>query len=260
MDTRAQQQGKQPGVIVNKATGLAIGIESNIRNRGTKLAMWDCDYNWDKLWFLNDDGQIESVSLGHVWGIAGNNKQRGSNVVTWTRDDNWDKQMQFDNGFIRNPETGLVLGIDDNNDKRGAHIVTWTEDSNWDKQWAFMPLVESMVVSAELVFSCDGKSSGTQVIKSAHGRVCKTHVNMAVQTELKASISGPIKVFTAGLDASVAAQFESSVDTDTTESFEDNLTVNLDRPCYVYQLKILVHTAQGQVTIKGQKRILSAPI
>lgn len=249
------------GFIMNKSNGFVMGIENDNREKGSQIVTWSTDYNWDKQWKLTADGFIENVSTGLVLGIDENKSDKGGKIVTWLKDANWDKKWEMDaEGYIINKQTGLVMGIDDNGDGVGHKIITWTKDANWDKKWKFEPLVGHASLKLTQLFRCDGGSSGHHKVKVLRGS--KTHISNSSElcASVKTSIGGAVKVFTASIDSSLESTISNSVSTEDFTEVEEEIMVNLDKPCYVYQVEVSMQAAVETIVVKGSKIISSTPI
>lgn len=249
------------GFIVNKSNGFVMGIASNNREKGSQIITWNADYNWDKQWKLTADGYIENVSTGLVLGIASNESGKGGKIVTWLKDGNWDKKWKIDaEGYIINKQTGLVMGIASNGDGRGHKIITWTKDANWDKKWKFEPLVGHASLKLTQLFRCDGGASGHHKVKVIRGSKTNISNSSELRASVKTSIGGAVRAFTASIDSSFESTISNSVSTEDYTEVEEEIMVNLDKPCYVYQVEVSMQAAVDTIVVKGSKIISSTPI
>jgi len=102
-----------------------------------------------------------------------------------------------------------------------------------------------------LLFSTDGGSSGTKIVKVTTGHSEKTTISSDLTSSISASITGPLSVFTGTFNASVSASLKSSFETSSFENREDSMTINLNKPCYVYQVKGTVKNGLGSMFVLG---------
>lgn len=128
---------------------------------------------------------------------------------------------------------------------------------NFDKTSMLRGPPEPML---KLVWSCEGGSNGSKTVKTFSGSQRGEHISSALQSEISVSIGGALKAFTGSMDAKIAAQFESSVDTSSYEKKEETLKVSFDKPCYIYQMLFNVPTHAGNVSFGGGQVIMNHPV
>lgn len=110
------------------------------------------------------------------------------------------------------------------------------------------------------VFSNEGGSSGTYKVTFEQGFEQRETVSTEMYTELTASISGPIEVFTAGLESKSGFKYTSSTDTFTSTKVTKTIEIGLDKPCYIYQVIAQVPTRHGLFSMAGPEKITSNPV
>ena len=120
--------------------------------------------------------------------------------------------------------------------------------------------VENTMLTWVLIFSNEGGSSGSRTVKTVVGEKSEKTVSSQLSGSITASVSGPIKALTAGLEASVASEIANSFTSSSYGSRTDELIINLDKPAYVYQMVANVVTGTGGVyAIGGNMQIFNEP-
>ena len=130
----------------------------------------------------------------------------------------------------------------------------------WQRYLQTNKVTGEPTVNYKLLFSCSGGSSGHRTIKVKTGIREQQYVSQAFQQEISSSICLPVHEFIQGLDTKLAEQFAGSLTTDTFQESESEVHVNLDRPCYIYQMMVKVPTKFGVISINGCEVFSGVPI
>ena len=115
-------------------------------------------------------------------------------------------------------------------------------------------------ISLKTVFSCEGGSNGTEDVKITIGSKIAEESSEEFQDELSAKIEGPLKGFTLDAEGKTSSTFKTSVSRKEYKEVVTTTTVQLDKPCYVYQIMVKVPTRHGVMNIPLHKHISSTPL
>jgi len=210
----------------------------------------------------------------------------------WNKEDQSNRNKNAEQASRNNWEAarGMVLKMEINDlynemEKYYHHCKHWEEQfREWGgfdneyaelchkdmKNWCYEAMTEIQKLTSsltgppafqlKLLFSCDGKSKGEKILKMKKGSKVAGHWSAAFQAEVKASIGATIKAFTGSLDASIAPQVESSADVDSYEYQEEELTIQLDHPMYIYQVQTTVSTGAGDISMNGAQIFSGVPL
>jgi hypothetical protein len=113
----------------------------------------------------------------------------------------------------------------------------------------------------QLVWCCDGGSSGSHSIRTVRGPLQAVDMSSTLVKQIKADVGGAFKLFSARLDTATTSTLWSSLLASFEERVQESLTVDLRHPCYIYQVHIAVPTvAHGTLSFVGAQVIRTEPI
>lgn len=129
--------------IVNKNSGLVLGINSPQTTAGSNALQWSDNGTADHLWHFFPMGsgyyKILNMNSGEILGISGASTSAGASVLQWadngTNDHLWEFIAVGSYYEILNENSGLVMDVSGASKSSGASIVqeayTGTDDQLW---------------------------------------------------------------------------------------------------------------------------------
>ncbi len=176
-------------------------------------------------------------------------------LCEWCRD--WSAKFGGDGGFSDKSWRGLedtcLVGMEGTS---SDYI-----DSIGFKFGKVSGLVDTIKAKLTLTWSCQGGSAGTYVVKTFKGSVKNVSMSSSLKLEINATIEASVGGLSAKLGASFTQQLEASMTDAIEERQEQTLTVDLSRPCYVYQMMLSAPTSShGVISFLGGMVICKGPM
>jgi len=131
---------RQPGfAIVNKGSGLCIGLPKGYLGNRTKVYMQHCDASIEQRWSYNpDNGYIKSMKGNFCLDTSGNGSS-GHNMQVWDCISNPHPNLQFNlKGQQLVPTYTDANALDSNGTQAGAPLIVWNRSSEHNnRKWIF---------------------------------------------------------------------------------------------------------------------------
>ncbi|HZR40705.1 MAG TPA: RICIN domain-containing protein [Ktedonobacteraceae bacterium] len=130
--------------IVNKNSGLVLGIANASTSAGAQALQWSDNGTADHLWQLVDAGggyvKIVNKNSGLVLGITNASTSAGAIALQWSDNGAADHLWQLVNaggGYVKlvNKNSGLLLGITNASTSAGALALQWSDNGTADHLW-----------------------------------------------------------------------------------------------------------------------------
>ncbi len=134
--------------IVNKNSGLVLGIQNASTSAGAQALQWYDTGAADHLWQIVDAGggyvKIVNKNSGLVLGITNASTSAGAIALQWydsgTADHLW-QIVDAGGGYVKimNKNSGLLLGIQNASTSAGALALQWSDNGTADHLWQIHP-------------------------------------------------------------------------------------------------------------------------
>ena len=130
--------------IVNKNSGLVLGIANASTSAGAQALQWNDNGTADHLWQIVDAGggyvKIVNKNSGLVLGITNASTSAGAIALQWSDNGAADHLWQLVNaggGYVKivNKNSGLLLGITNASTSAGALALQWSDNGTADHLW-----------------------------------------------------------------------------------------------------------------------------
>jgi len=131
---------RQPGfAIVNKGSGLCIGLPKGHLGSGTKVYMQHCDASLEQRWSYNPDNSYIKSMKGNFCLDTSGNGSSGHQMQVWECLSNPHPNLQFSLiGQQLVPSYTDANALDSNGRNAGAPLIVWNRSSQHDnRNWIF---------------------------------------------------------------------------------------------------------------------------
>ena len=131
--------------IVNRNSGLVLGVSGGSQANGTQLLQWTDSGAADQAWHVTTTSGVTKFgnrNSGQVIGIWQGGTAEGADAVQWldtgATDQRWTLEATGSYYKILNANSGMVLGVNGASTTAGAAIVQWADTGSLDQQWSLV--------------------------------------------------------------------------------------------------------------------------
>jgi Ricin-type beta-trefoil lectin domain len=134
--------------LVNRGSGLCLGVAGSSKANGAALIQWDCNaVNDDQQWVWDyqytDNGKyvyvLKNLLSKKCLAVGGGSTANGAKAIQWSCNGNDEQKWKFDSDLrLRNINSDLCLAIPDASRTQGVQAVQWTckaADTNPEQSW-----------------------------------------------------------------------------------------------------------------------------
>ena len=134
--------------IVNRNSGLVLGVTGGSQANGAALIQWDGTGAEDQGWHVTTTSGVTKFGnrdSGQVIGIWQGSTTEGEAAVQWldtgATNQQWTLTATSDGYYtITNVNSGMVLGVTGSSTAEGAAVIQWAGTGATDQQWELVEL------------------------------------------------------------------------------------------------------------------------
>lgn len=138
--------GNFQGMIIHKATGMALDVEAGSLDRGARIILWQQTsgknqiFQVDNEFFTRDEYRVRSEQSGKYADVEGESQENGAKLIQWDKNNQDSQKFTISEGnggcyFIRCVHSGKYLQAD--GDKPGSGVVQAAYDGSSNQQFQF---------------------------------------------------------------------------------------------------------------------------
>lgn len=131
-------------ILVNKESGLALNIDGNIDNNGTKITVEDISNADTQKFLINTEYLIPegwyeiSSPLGTTMDLDNSGSDWGTNIHMWTKNNQNNQKFYIkytDNGYKITTMYGLALDVENASLENNANVRQWEDNGSNCQRW-----------------------------------------------------------------------------------------------------------------------------